>query len=123
MEKIFCIRGAVCSENTADSIVENTGKLFAELVEKNSLSQKDFVSIQFTITPDLDVMNPAAALRKADKNGIASSVPLFCSAEPVIKNMLPKTIRIMLTVYKPEDFVSKPVYMNGAEKLRPDLIK
>ncbi len=122
-KRLYCIRGASCAENTKESILENTNRLFEEIINKNSLSAEEFVSIQFTLTPDLNQMNPAAALRRGNCKDIASQVPLFCSQEPVIENMLPKAIRIMVTVYKDPGFKQSPVYINGAEVLRPDLAK
>lgn len=120
-KRLFCIRGACCAENTKESILENTNILFDEIVRNNALEEGEFVSIQFTITPDLDQMNPAAALRHGQNKDIASRVPLFCSQEPVIKGMLAKAVRIMVTVYKDTDFKPKASYINGAQILRPDL--
>jgi len=121
--RMYCIRGAVCSENTADSLVKNVGELYQELCNKNELEAADIVSIQFSITPDLDALNPATALRKSDKTGATKNIPLFCCAEPLIQNMKPKVVRVMVTVYKKQEFIPVPVYLNGAESLRPDLCR
>ena len=122
MEKrLFCVRGATCAENNRDSIQANVCEMVNSLVEKNCLKTEDIVSFQFTITPDLDVMNPATALRLGKCNVKSSSIPLFCSAEPVIKGMLPRVVRIMITAYADEGSVMKSVYIHGAEALRPDL--
>ena len=120
-ERLYCIRGAVCAENTAESITQNVGELCQTLFSKNDLNAQNIVSLQFTVTPDLDVLNPATALRHADTSGMSANIPLFCSAEPVIKNMKPKVIRVLVTIYKPYGFTSVPVYLNGAQSLRPDL--
>ena len=50
-----------------------------------------------------------------------SAVPLFCSQEPVVRNMLPKVVRLMVTAYLPEGTAVVPSYLNGAQVLRPDL--
>ena len=74
------------------------------------------MSVQFTVTDDLTELNPATALRKS---GFAKTIPLFCSAEPKIKTGLSKTIRILIYYYGRKNPI--PVYLNGAEILRPDI--
>ena len=80
------------------------------------------VSVVFTLTPDLNVCNPAKALRL---KGFCTRVPLFCCQEAYIAGMLPKVIRVLITWNADESWLKKntvtPVYMNGAEVLRPDL--
>ena len=121
-KRLCSIRGAACSENTAESITDSVGKLCRLMFSGNKLSENDIVNIQFTVTPDLDALNPATALRRCGNTGLDTSViPLFCSQEPVIRGMLPKVIRIMITAYVPEGFKRKSEYINGAEILRPDL--
>ncbi|MCR4822240.1 MAG: chorismate mutase [Treponema sp.] len=119
-KRLFAIRGATGAENNCDSIRENVCQMCLKLFSANSLSQEDFVSIQFTITGDLDAMNPAAALRKGQSEFDVSSIPLFCSQEPKIKNSPEKMIRVMITVYMDENAKPAPVYINGGERLRPD---
>ncbi len=121
-KRLYGIRGATCTENNKDSIIKNVGELCRTVFSKNGLHTEDVVSIQFTVTPDIDELNPATALRKAGDVGLdTSSVPLFCSQEPVVKGMNPKIIRLMVTAYMENG--SKPVgaYLNGADVLRPDL--
>ncbi len=120
-KRLCCIRGATCSKNNKEDIIKNIEALFRILIAENSLRTEDFVSIQFTMTDDLDTFNAAAALRRSDIGIDVSSVPLFCSQEPKIKNMLPFVIRTMLTVYMDEGRAVHHAYMNGAECLRPDL--
>ncbi len=122
-KRLFAIRGATGAENNADSIRENVCEMCLRLFEENGLVQDDFVSIQFTITSDLDAMNPAAALRKGQSEFDVSTIPLFCSQEPVIRNSPEKMIRVLVTVYMDEHSVPVPVYINGGEKLRPDFAK
>lgn len=117
-KRLYAIRGAVCVENTADSIISGVKQLYEQILEKNNFKTEDAVSIQFTITQDLTKLNPAAALRKS---GYGSDIPLFCSQEPQIEGMLEKVIRILITVYQEKKPVA--VYLNGAEILRPDLKK
>lgn len=94
-----------------------------EILKRNNLKTEDIVSIQFTQTRDLDVMNPAAALRKGQSEIDFSSVPLFCSQEPEIKGSPEKLVRVLFTAYLEENAKVSHVYINGGEKLRPDFIK
>lgn len=110
------MRGAVCCVNTAESIQDAAASLYREILEKNSIEEADIISIQFTVTADLNAMNPATALRR---EGFALSAPLFVSLEPQVENSLPGTIRVMITFYGSEKPVA--VYIRGAQALRPDL--
>lgn len=116
------VRGAVCCENTEESIIESTAGLYSGLLSKNGIPEDRIVSVVFTLTPDLNVCNPARALRL---KGFCTKVPLFCCQEAFIEGMLPKVIRVLITWNADEDWLKKntavPLYMNGAEVLRPDL--
>ncbi|MCI5523661.1 MAG: chorismate mutase [Treponema sp.] len=118
--KLFSIRGACCAENSPESITQEIQTLCSTLFEKNHIKAENIVNIHFTMTPDLDTLNAATALRKSATGIDTSKVPLFVSQEAVIKGMLPKTIRVMVTVYLPEESSPVPVYTNGAQVLRPD---
>jgi len=113
---LHSVRGATCCENAAESIAERVPALYAEILRKNSIKERDIVSVLFSVTSDLTVLNPATALRRV---GFAKDVPLFACAEPFIDGYLPKVIRVLVTYYG----IGKPshVYINGAEALRPDL--
>jgi len=115
--KLFALRGATGCQNTEQDIQERVAELYDALLERNNLKEDQIVSVQFTITPDLTVLNPASALRRSGK---AQTVPLFAAAEPVIDGMLPHIIRILIHCYLPVDHLPQHVYMNGAERLRPD---
>ena len=122
MEKrIYAIRGAIFAENTRESIQEKAVKVFNAAVEKNGLQSGDIVSLQWTLTKDLDAMNPASALRAGKTLIDSSEIPLFCSQEAYVQGGRPKVIRMMLTAY----LEKKPshVYLDGAEVLRPDFAK
>lgn len=114
--RLYAVRGAVCCENTVESVSCHVPALYRALLERNGIAEDDIVSVVFSVTDDLTVLNPATALRKA---GFAASVPLFACAEPFIENYLPRVIRVLITFYG----VKRPeaVYLNGAEVLRPDL--
>ncbi|MBO5137287.1 MAG: chorismate mutase [Spirochaetaceae bacterium] len=118
--RLFGIRGAVCCGNTVDEIQNAVEMMCSSLFSANEINAEDIVSIQFTITPDLDAMNPAAALRKSKCGSIVKNSALFCSQEPVVKGSLPKTIRVLLTAYMQKNRIPVHCYTGGAEVLRPD---
>ena len=95
-KKLRAVRGAVCCKNEADDILHTVTLLYTAILEKNRLKERDIVSIQFTVTADLTELNPASALRRS---GFARNLPLFCSQEPLVKNSLACTIRILLHYY------------------------
>lgn len=119
-KKIAAFRGAVCVENTEQSITENTCLMCRELFERNNIKADDIVSLQFTITKDITKLNPATALRKGNPGLDVSMVPFFCSQEAEIEGGMPLVIRALLTAYYDEKGSRQNVYLNGAEKLRPD---
>jgi chorismate mutase len=121
MEKrLAAFRGAVCVENTAESITENVCLMCRELFSRNNIKAEDIVSLQFSITDDITVLNPATALRRGDCGLDITQVPLFCSQEAKIDGGMKFVVRALLTAYNDKDIERRNVYLNGAEKLRPD---
>ena len=121
MEKrLAAFRGAVCVENTAESITEHVCNMCRELFTRNAIKTEDIVSLQFTITNDITKLNPATALRRGDCGLDVTAVPLFCSQEAYIEGGMPLVVRALLTAYVEEGCERHNVYLNGAEKLRPD---
>lgn len=120
-KRLAAFRGAVCVENTAESITENVCLMCRELFTRNKIKAEDIVSLQFTITDDITVLNPATALRKGNPGLDVSQVPLFCAQEAKIDGGMPLVVRALLTAYTAEGAGRQNVYLNGAEKLRPDL--
>jgi chorismate mutase len=112
----YAVRGAICCENSVESVSLQIPRLYREILARNSIRETDIVSVLFSVTADLTALNPATALRKA---GLASMVPLFACAEPFIEGYLPSVIRILVTYYGRSG--PRHVYLNGAEVLRPDL--
>ncbi|MBQ1629495.1 MAG: chorismate mutase [Treponema sp.] len=121
MKRLYGIRGAVTAENTKESISEKTVEMCSLLFKENNLKPEDFVSLQFTLTNDLDEMNPCAALRRSYKEMDVSGIPLFCSQEAYVKGALARVVRVLATVYMEEGSVPQNVYLGGAAVLRPDL--
>ena len=58
MKKLFALRGASQCENTKEDICRQTGVMFDELLCKNKLEESAIVSVIFSVTSDLDAVNP-----------------------------------------------------------------
>lgn len=122
-KRLYCIRGATFTENTSDAIRTAVGELFDGISKENPFTAGDMVSVQFTMTDDLNALNAASALRSAGTVVDVSTVPLFCAQEPKVNGMLPRVIRIMVSVYMAEGSKIRNVYLNGAQVLRPDFVE
>jgi chorismate mutase len=121
MNKVVkAIRGACCSANTKEEITKNVCDLFNKIAGENKLESEDLISIHFSVTKDITVLNPATALRKGNPNIDVTQAALFCTQEAEIEGGLPSMIRVMVTAYMDSDLKKTNVYLNGAEKLRPD---
>ncbi len=122
-KRLYGLRGATGAVNTKEDITNNVCEMCNKLFELNGIKSEDIVSVQFTVTKDLDCMNPAAALRKGNPCIDVSKCALFCSQEPEITGSPDHMIRLLLTVYMDDGVEPKFVYINGGEKLRPDFVK
>lgn len=119
-KKLVAIRGATCCDNTETEIYDYVCKMCNEIFLKNNLTKTDIVSIQFTVTKDITALNPATALRTGNCKIDVSDIPLFCAQEPEFEGSLEYVIRVMVTAYMNEFSNKYNVYINGAERLRPD---
>ena len=113
------IRGAIqVPANTAADIAAGVQELISAILEANSLTPGDVISVFFTSTVDLNAAFPAAACREM---GFAN-VPLIGSVEVDVPGALDRTIRAMLhveTTATPEGI--SHVYLHGAAALRRDI--
>jgi chorismate mutase len=116
-KKVVALRGACQAENNVDDIVKQVCALYDELLRQNNLSEDNIVSIIFSMTPDLDEKNAAAALRQGGK---AKDLALFVVQEAVVKGGLPRCVRILIHAYADGENPLFHIYQNGAEVLRPD---
>ncbi|NBF41454.1 MAG: chorismate mutase [Spirochaetes bacterium] len=115
---IRAVRGAVQLENnSAEAMRSGVHRLLEQLLERNGITESDIVSIIFSQTSDLTAENPARALRRS---GFAST-PLFCTSEPEYPDSLPRTLRVLVTFGSDSTTEPKPVYLDGARGLRPDI--
>lgn len=113
------IRGATSVENDNEKEIEEAvTELFQEILDKNSISISNIISVIFSVTPDLRSLNPATIVRK--KFGL-SSTPLMCLSEAVFKDSPKKIIRILIHCEFKENSKVEHVYLRQAINLRPDL--
>lgn len=110
------IRGATLADaNTSEAIHGATKELLAQLVEANSIVERDVAAVYFTTTPDLNACFPAAAARQMGWNNTA----LMGAAEVGVPGSLLRCIRILILVntdLEPEQLVN--LYLKGTEVLR-----
>jgi monofunctional chorismate mutase len=118
MTRIAAVRGAIqVPVNRADAIRASTAKLLTALVERNQLEPARIVSAIFTATPDLTADFPAHAARILGW----TDVPLLGATEIDVPGALPRVVRVLLTIEGARRLT--PVYLDGAEALRPDLAR
>jgi chorismate mutase len=117
VKKLFALRGATRCVNSEDDVALRVSAMYDELLSLNGVAEQDIVSLQFSVTSDIDAANPAAALRKT---GRAKDIALFAVQEARSIDSLPLTIRCLLHCYMDGGASPRHVYRNGAEVLRPD---
>ena len=115
------IRGAItANENSVEEIGRVARLLITKMMSLNQLNFDQIGAAIFSSTQDLTATFPTAAVRQLPS---FSLIPLFDTREPAIENSLPMCIRILLLVDTDKDLRDIcHVYLEGAKKLRPDLM-
>ncbi|MDX2547237.1 chorismate mutase [Streptomyces sp. WI04-05B] len=116
---VRAVRGAVqLDRDEAGHMAERVGELLVAVLERNSLTADDLISVWFTATPDLHSDFPAAAARKL---GIVD-VPLICAQELDIEGAMPRVVRILAHIESdlPRADIAH-VYLGAAGALRKDI--
>ncbi len=114
------VRGAIqVAQNTPSGIDAASVRLVGAVLAANSIAENDLVSIVFSLTDDLTASSPATRLRR---DGFAST-PLFCVQEARIDGAMPRVLRVLVTWRSRDRRPAVPVYLDGAEALRPDLVR
>ena len=115
---ISAVRGAICVERDEPALIEEAVcKLYSALLKANEIEESDIACLLLTQTGDLKSRNPAGGLRKG---GYCATTPLFCMQELEVEGMLERVIRLLVITNRAVGQV-KPIFLDGAEKLRPDL--
>lgn len=115
MKRLYALRGATQAANSTEDICAQTALMYDELLSKNNLEENDIVSAVFSITSDLNAINPCTALRKT---GRAGELALFSASEPETQGSLERTVRVLIHCYLPDNSKPSHVYRNGTEGLR-----
>ena len=116
---VRAIRGAIQLEvDEREHVLSSTSELVSSVLELNSLTGDDVISIIFTATADVHSEFPAVAARELG----LGDVPLMCTQELDIAGAMPRVIRLMALVNTTlrRDQITH-VYLRGATALRRDL--
>jgi chorismate mutase len=116
---VRAVRGAIQLDvDEREQVLSSTRELVASVLEANSLTKDDVISIMFTATPDVRSEFPAVAARELG----LGDVPLMCAQELDIAGAMPMVIRLMAHV---NTTLTRGqithVYLRGAIELRRDL--
>ncbi|MCL1813861.1 MAG: chorismate mutase [Treponema sp.] len=111
------LRGAVCCVNIKEEIAQRTVELYDKLLSANNVTEADILSLFFSITSDIDALNPAGALRQSGRAGDAA---IMVFQEAAVQGSLPGTIRVLIHAYMAAENPVQHIYFGGAEQLRPD---
>ncbi|WP_062078752.1 chorismate mutase [Demequina globuliformis] len=113
------IRGATTLDSDErEHLHSRTQELVRDILEANSLSTDDIISVIFTCTPDIVSDFPAAAARELG----FGAVPLMCAQEMAVPGALPLVVRVLM--HAETDLVRddiQHVYLHRAVSLRRDL--
>ncbi|MFR9278441.1 chorismate mutase [Ezakiella coagulans] len=111
---MIAIRGAITIENdTKEEVFKASKELIQEIVKRNSIDEKNIISIITTCTKDIRSAYPGPGIRDANID-----VPILSMQEMDVEGALNLCIRFILHVDK--DIVPKHVYLKKAVGLRPD---
>ena len=94
--------------------------MLQRIIADNGMQPDEIASAFFSTTRDLNADFPAIAARQLGW----TDVPLMCMHEMDVPGSLPMCVRVMIhwnTDKKPSQI--RHVYINGAERLRPDLVR
>jgi chorismate mutase len=116
---VRAIRGAIQLDvDEREHVLSSTRELVSTVLEANSLSKEDIISIMFTATPDVRSEFPAVAARELG----LGDVPLMCTQELDIVGAMPMVIRLMAHVNTTLTHGQiSHIYLRGATALRRDL--
>jgi chorismate mutase len=107
-----------CREDSPTAIADAVRELVAVFHTRNQCTPSSVRIALFTATSDLRTVKPAAAARLA---GWADA-QFLCLAEMPTDDDLSRCLRVLLLVERaPGAPPLRPVYLNGAQSLRPDL--
>jgi chorismate mutase len=118
---VRAVRGATqLDADTREHMLDRVAEMVLDVMEANSLTVDDFISVIFTATSDLVSEFPAYAARRLG----FGDVPLICARELEIDGSMERVVRMMAHVETdlPRSEVTH-VYLHGAANLRRDLTR
>jgi len=90
MKRLYALRGASQCENTEKDICEQIALMYDELLSANELDEDGIVSVIFSVTSDLDAVNPCSALRKSGR--ATGDTALFSVQEPESRGRIERIV-------------------------------
>jgi chorismate mutase len=113
------VRGATQLEvDEREHLLQRTAEMVRAVLDRNSLTSDQLISVVFTATPDLTCEFPAYAARLI---GI-TDVPLLCAREIDVAGAMPRVVRLLAHVQTDLARADiQHVYLHGARGLRTDL--
>src|SRR6266545_5152815 len=92
---VRAVRGAIqVDSDDSDHILGGVVELVSTIMDRNSLSADDVISMIFTATPDLTAEFPAYAARLLGM----TDVPLLCAQEMDVAGSMPRVVRALVLV-------------------------
>lgn len=118
--RLYSVRGAITvPDDSPEAIQAAVAEMVSEAIKQNNIPISDIAAAFFTMTPDLTSFNPALAVRRAFPEW--NQVPMLCSQEALVQNMMPRCIRLMIQWMSSTKHSVQHIYLQEAAKLRPDL--
>ena len=113
------LRGAITvNSDTVEEVKRSTVKLMKALIKENNLVEENIISIFFTATKDIHSSYPGKHLRE-ELN--LKQVAMLHFQEMDVIDSLPLCIRVLIQYEGSNE--PNHQYLEGAEVLRPDLVK
>ncbi len=118
--RVRAIRGAITVEaNTVEAITVAVNQLLGAIGDVNAIQPEEIVNVIFSVTPDLDVIFPAAIARQHQG---WDHVPLLDVQQMIVTGSLDRCIRVLIQLNTPlPQQAMRHIYLRGAAHLRPDL--
>ncbi len=121
------IRGAItAAADRPEEIRRAVEKLMEQIISANQIKIENIVSVIFSSTADIKSIYPAQVFREMG----FENTPIFSCQEPEISGSLALCIRVLVHLEQKnqEDFKEsqgkiRHIYLEGARKLRPDLVE
>lgn len=103
--------------DSPDEIRQAVKDLLEAMLQENSLKVEDIISIYFTLTNDIQSLNPATAVREQLR---WDNVPMICAQEAFIEGGMQRCIRGLIHASFPENKKVHHIYHKEAKLLRTD---